>query len=118
MPTIMFRATVASPGTPQQLTKTTSPSLPQISGALAGQASLRGSSIVFQADPANTAAKSIYIGGPAMSVSTKSNVGLILLPGVQAAAIYPTGSTSLDDFYIDTDGAGANAQGILVTVTG
>jgi hypothetical protein len=119
MPTTFFSATVATPGTPQRLTATTAPALPVISGGLAGTASPRGSVICFQASPANTAAKSIFIGAQGLSVSTKSGVGFILTPGAFSPAIeLSNGTTDLADYWIDTDSANAATEKVLVTVVG
>lgn len=113
----MFSATVAIPGTPQQLTKSTTPSLPAITGALAGTAELRGSLITFQADPTNTASKNIYIGGPSMNVAARTGIGLVLAPGAFSPLIEIDGATTLADFWIDVDTA-ATIKNVFVLVIG
>ena len=113
----MLSVTVTTPGTPQRLTNTTTPSLPAISGILAGPVELRGSSIIFQADPSNTGSKNIYIGGPAMSVSARTGIGMVLAPGEFSPPIYIDGETTLSDFFIDAD-TGATVKNLFVTVVG
>jgi hypothetical protein len=111
-----FSAVVATPGTPQRLTGTTSPVQAAISGGLAGNVSPIGSVVVLSASAANTAAKSIFWGGPAMNVSAKTGLGGALLPG--ASVVIPVGSALLDlgEFWIDTDSVASATEKIFVTV--
>ncbi len=117
MGAIMFSATVATPGTPQRLTNTTTPALPSVSGGLSGPMELRGASIIFQADPNNSATHDIYIGGPTMNVAARTGIGLALAPGAFSPPIELDGTTSLSDFYIDVD-TGATVKNVFVTVIG
>lgn len=120
MPTTMFSAVVAAPGTPQTLVSSTVPALPTQSGSLSGGAGsvpLRGTSIIFQAAPTNTSAKSIFIGGKGMSIASKTGIGNVLLPGAFSPSIYIDGTTDLNDFYIDTDSV-ATTERVYVMVTG
>lgn len=117
MPAQMFTAVVATPGTLQRLTKTTVPAMAVLTGVLAGQITPRGQHFNFQADPLNTAAKSIFIGGPAMNVTARTGIGLALLPGV-SATIRLDGETDAADFWIDTDSANAATEKVFVTVVG
>lgn len=117
MPAQMFTAVVAVPGTPQRLTKTTVPAMPVISGVLAGQITPRGTTFVFQADPLNTAAKSIFVGGSLMSVSSRTGIGFALLPGA-IETLHLDGETDAGDFFIDTDSVIAANEKVFVTVVG
>lgn len=119
MATQFFSAVVTTPGTPQRLTSLTVPALPTLNGGVAGSASLRGSVIVFQADPLNTAAKSIFIGGPSLNVAAKTGYGMALTPGTFGPALeLSMGTTALEDFWIDTNSVTASNERVLVTVIG
>lgn len=115
MPATMFSAAVAAPGTPQRLTSVTVPTLPAISGVLAGSANPRGRFISFQAAPSNTAANSIYVGGPAMNIAGKTGIGLVLLVGTAPVTIpLADAATDLGDFYIDTDGSAGDRVYVML----
>jgi hypothetical protein len=118
MPAQMFTTVVAVPGTPQRVTKTDVPAQPVISGVLAGQATPRGSILSFQASAANTAGKSIFIGGPTMSVAALTGIGLALLPGQSTVLELSTGTTDAADFWIDTDSTNAATEKVFVLVIG
>ena len=118
MPAQMFSTVVATPGTPQRVTPTDVPAQPVISGVLGGQATPRGSIIAFQASAANTATKSIFIGGPTMNVSALTGIGLALLPGQSVVLELSTGTTDAADFWIDTNSPNAATEKLFVTVVG
>jgi hypothetical protein len=111
-----FSAVVVTPGTPQKLQGTTVPAAAVISGGLAGIVAARGQTIVLSASAANTAAKSIFWGGPSMSVSAKTGIGGALLPG--ASIVIPVNDTEVDlgDFWIDTDSVAASTEKLFVSV--
>lgn len=108
---------IAAPGTPQRVVSSTSPVLAQISGFLSGSIAPRGTTITFQAHPANTAGKSIYIGqSPSMSVSGKTGIGMALLTGSAPVQIFADdGLLDLGDFWMDTDDT-LTVNKLLVTV--
>lgn len=110
----MFSASLVSIGTPQRLAGVTVPAQAATSGVLAGIVAPRGSCVIFQAAPANTAAKFVYIGGPSLSVAAKTGIGMALAPGAFSPPIVVPGDCDLGDFWIDGDGA--NADKLFVTV--
>lgn len=112
-----FTVAVASPGTPQKLSTLINAKLPQITGVLSGPVELRGAVVNFQADPTNTSAKNVYVGGSDLNVTTRVGIGLALAPGVAAQGIYVDGTTTLDDFWIDAD-TGATTRNLFVIVVG
>lgn len=112
----MFSTSVAVPGTPQRLTANPTPAEAQISGVLSGQTSLRGSSVVVQAAPGNTASKYIYLGSSAMSVAAKTGIGIALAPGASVPLLQGDRDSALDDVWIDTDGLATDK--LFVTVAG
>lgn len=112
-----FTVAVTTPGTIQNLASLVGSKLPQISGVLSGPAELRGTVINFQADPTNTAAKNIYVGGPDLNVASRVGIGLCLAPGAIAQGIYLDGTTTLADFWIDVDTA-ATTKNLFVIVVG
>ena len=113
----MLSASVTTPGTPNQLIATASPALAAITGLLGGTVAPRGSCLVFQADPTNTAAKNIYIGQKGMNAASRAGVGMILAPGVFSPPLISDGSIDLGDFYIDVDAA-ATIKNVLVSIVG
>jgi hypothetical protein len=75
--------------------------------------------ISFQAAPTNTSAKNIFIGGPQLSISTKTGIGYVLAPGAFSPAIeLSNGTTDLADFWIDTDSSNAATETVYVLVVG
>lgn len=117
MATQFLTAVVTTPGTPQKITASVTPALAAISGLLSGSIVPRGSCLLLQADPSNTAAKNIYIGGSAMNVASRQNIGLALAPATQPVQIFSDGSVDLGDFYIDAD-TGATTKNLLITIIG
>lgn len=110
----MFSSSLVSIGTPQQLAGTTVPAQAAITGVLAGVVSPRGSCVIFQAAPGNTAAKFVYIGGKALNVAAKTGIGMALAPGAFSPPIVVPGDCDLGDFWIDGDGA--NGDKLFTTV--
>ncbi len=122
MPAQFFSAKVTTAGTPQNLGASATPAGPVVSSGSQtfpqGSVEIGGSVILLQADPSNTAAKSIYVGGPGLSVSGRTGVGMVLAPGAFSPAIQVgDGFARLTDFWIDTDGTSATEQ-VFVTVVG
>jgi hypothetical protein len=112
-----FTVAVATPGTPQQLSKVINALVPQISGVLAGPVEERAAVIIFQADPGNTASKNIYIGGPTLNVGTRVGIGMALAPGAFSPPIELDGSVSLSDYWYDID-TSATVKNLFVHVLG
>lgn len=110
----MFSASLVAIGTPQRLAGTTVPAQASVSGGLSGIIAPKGSCVIFQAGPGNTASKFVYIGGPTLNVAAKTGIGIALLPGAFSPAIVVTGDCDLGDFWIDGDGA--NGDKLFVTV--
>lgn len=111
-----FTATVTTPGTIQPLTSVVTPPFPTMSGTMTGTVLPTASVIVFQADPANTAAALIYIGSKSMVVATRSGVGMALAPGQFSPQVsLAEGAVSLAEIWINAD---AGAGKLFVTVVG
>jgi hypothetical protein len=110
----MFSASLVAIGTPQRLAGITVPAQASASGGLSGIIPPRGSCVIFQAAPANTATKFVYIGGPSLNVAAKTGIGMALLPGGFSPPIFVEGDCDLGDFWIDGDGA--NGDKLFVTV--
>lgn len=106
MASTIFTSAVAAAGTPQRLTAGASPALPTISGFLSGTVTPRGSQIVVTADAGNTAGKTLWIGGPSLSVSGNSGWAYKLAPGASAVIAQLGGAGAVDagDYWVDTDG--------------
>lgn len=114
--------TIESPGTPQCLASSLSPSGPTITtGGVtypAGSATQVYRQVNIQAAPGNTAGKTIFVGGRDMDIDTLSNVGAALLPGATALPIGSSDSSfALDDIYINTDSSAATEKVLLVLVS-
>lgn len=116
MATQFFSTVVTTAGTPQRIIASTTPAQSAITGGLGGVIAPRGSCVVLQADAANTAAKSIFVGGPSMSVSAKTGIGFALTPG-DRVVLRSEGQIDLGGFWIDTDGTSATEK-LYVTVIG
>ncbi|CAN5467145.1 hypothetical protein BH10ACI4_BH10ACI4_25080 [soil metagenome] len=120
---VQFHSVVlATPGTPQQISKTLSPSGPTITmggvtSALGG-ATQAFKQIIIQASSANTAAKSIFIGGPAMNRTTFAGIGTQLLPGISVSLGQAGDTTILDDIWIDSDSTNAATEKVFLTLVG
>lgn len=103
-----FTSSVATPGTPQRLHIGATPALPTVSGVLSGTITPSGNQIVVTSDPANTAGKYLWIGGPAMSVSGNSGWSFKISPGGSAViSNVQFGTPNVADWFIDTDGTTA-----------
>jgi hypothetical protein len=100
----VFTSAVAAAGTPQRLTAGASPALAVLSGGLAGTIPPRGGQIKVTADPANTAGKTLWIGGPALSVGGNSSWFAKLAPGATMDLADLPASIDPSDFFVDTDG--------------
>lgn len=112
-----FTVAVTTPGTIQNLAKAISALVPQVSGVLSGPVEQRSAVIVFQADPGNTAAKNVYIGGPTLNVAGRVGIGMALAPGVFSPPVELNGAVSLADFWYDIDTA-ATVKNLFVHVLG
>lgn len=105
MPATSFSSAVATPGTPQRLSAGATPALPVLSGMLAGTITPRGTKIIVTADPGNTAAKNLWIGGPSLNVAANTGWSIKLAPGVAMSICeISNGSTDVADYWVDTDG--------------
>lgn len=109
---------VTTPGTPQATTSAIAPALATISGGLSGTIAPRGSSLLVQAHPGNTAGKSIYLGTrPDMSIAGKSGIGIVLLTGAPPVQLRADdGLIDLGEWFMDTDAATGGTERLLVTV--
>lgn len=118
-----YEVTIATPGTPQQLSKTLLPSGPTITmggiTSVAGGATQAFTQISIQAAPSNTATKSVFVGGPSMNRTTLVGVGAQLLPGASTPPIgQHGGAITLDDIWIDTDSTNAATEKVLLILVG
>lgn len=105
MPITSFTTAVATPGTPKRITDAPTPALPTLSGQLAGTITPRGTNILITADPGNTAAKFVWLGGPALNVGANTGWFAKLAPGVsETVATISNGTTDAADIWFDTDG--------------
>jgi len=106
MAATQFTSTVATPGTPQRLTAGATPALPTLSGGLSGTITPSGRQIRVTANPGTTATKSLFIGGPSLSVSGNSGWSEKLAPGASVTLEAPgnDGACNAGDYFVDTDG--------------
>lgn len=122
MSVLCFSAVVATPGTPQRLVSSTVPNMATISAGgvtSAAGAAVSASNMSVQAAPTNTSAKNIFIGGPGMSVASKTGIGLALLTGSAPVEInFSSGEFTLDDLWIDTDSTNAATERVYVMLVG
>jgi hypothetical protein len=97
--------TLATAGTPQRLTATTSPALPTITSN--GQTQTVPTSafqITIQSLDTNTG--KAYIGGPALNVGTKAACGAVLAPGASITLGQYGAQLLLDDIWADCSVSG------------
>lgn len=119
MSALFLSCTLAAAGTPQQVSSTTSSTLPEIiMGGVtypSGSATQQPAQILLQADPANTGAN-IYIGSKAMVKATRVAVGIVLpKTGAPVTLGQYGGGITLDDLYFDGDTTGDK---LLITTVG
>lgn len=101
-----WTAVIATPGTKQRITDSSTPAQAALTGALAGTITPRGTNITITSDPANTAAKSVFLGGAALNVATNAGWFAKLAPGASfVVANISGGTTDAGDIYYDTDGS-------------
>lgn len=120
MGAIFFSDTLTAAGTPQPLVRPSNPALPtlQILGVTfpAGSATERAFQLLLRAAPGNTGVN-LYVGGPGMSKTTLSGVGMVLVktdPNGISLGQYG-GSFALDELWWDGDTTGDK---IVVTLIG
>lgn len=105
-----YTISVTTPGTIQNLLATiqalsAGAKVPQLTGVFSGPIDLRIKGIGFQADPSNTAAKNIYIGGPDLSVASRIGIASALAPGAYDPRWWELDcdNASLAELYFDVD---------------
>ena len=121
MPIGFFTAVCVTPGTPALLGSAAVPAQGTITSlgvTTSAGVALAASTVSLQASPANTAGKSIIIGGPGMNVAALAGIGLMLLPGAITELAFSNGEFDLAQIYFDTDSVTASKEKVFVTVIG
>lgn len=110
---------VTTPGTPQSLfaaINAQSGKVAQVSGGLSGPVDVRARGLMFQADPANTAASVVYVGSADLNVGSKVGIGLGLAVGaISPFIVCGDVDASLSDIWFDIS-SGATVKNLFVTV--
>jgi hypothetical protein len=113
-----YTISVTTPGTPQNILAaiqalSSGAKVGQLTGQLSGALDLRIRGIAFQADPANTASKNVYIGSSDINVASKIGIGMALGPGVLSTWINVDNTASLAELWFDIDTA-ATTKNLLI----